>query len=58
MLANTKPIPDTLTLGGANALVEKIRAFWQRRDMVPNVWVEKHGDVFVVRSDMMMMGQP
>ena len=57
MLANTKPIPDTLTLGGANALVEKIRAFWQRRDMVANVWVEKHGDVFVVRSDM-MMGQP
>jgi hypothetical protein len=49
---------DTLTQEGADALAEKIRAFWKKRNKFPQVWVQRTVDsagdafIFVVRSDL------
>ena len=49
---SVKPIEDTFSWHGADTLASRIRAFWSRRDYAPKVWIEKQGDIYAVRSDM------
>ena len=42
----------SMTKSGAERLVAKIKAYWERRGYTPAVWIEPENTAFVIRSEM------